>query len=420
MEYLALNEQYFGKTPEVLKIEQAIGNLRRKYIKQYDNTEIFDDPKRFKLNEAIEDAFGFGVVDVQFSLTKQINACTIPIGLALDESPAKELKLDTKKGFKYNKSADYAVIIIITTGLFCNPEFTDGEVTAILLHEVGHNFSGATLPTVGVMSTLKSVIAAISSIGASLLVTANLGKQVNINFDRFLRAKAKNLTKIFDMIGLIYNKIQDLLYEGYSVQKIMVLLNPINAILLAIYSVARYFTSNILFFIPNMIAGYNDERFADSFAAMYGYGPELHEALVKLDNTTLFSVDAMVKNCPVLSNYMDLALLPTLFIIRAFDEHPEIPARLHNTCKQIESDLNNKRYSPEMKARIKHDLAVMQKSVKRYEKINDDIAENPNSIKESYYKWLSSFGGDLKHNLYTAASPDSIANIFTAKLKNKK
>ena len=62
-----VNEAYFGKTKEVLAIEQAVHDLRAPYIKDYDHTLNMDtytprinrDPNKQKLQEAICDAFGF-------------------------------------------------------------------------------------------------------------------------------------------------------------------------------------------------------------------------------------------------------------------------------------------------------------------------------------------------------------------------
>ena len=72
-----VNEVYFGKTKEVLAIEQALHELRAPYIRDYDqnlniNTytpKINRDPNKQKLQETICDAFGFSdvLIDIQAS-----------------------------------------------------------------------------------------------------------------------------------------------------------------------------------------------------------------------------------------------------------------------------------------------------------------------------------------------------------------
>ena len=176
-------------------------------------------------------------------------------------------------------------------------------------------------------------------------------------------------------------------------------------------------------FPTRFLTGYDDERFADSFATMYGYGPEMQTALEKLHDRkySVYAMDKFISESPLIANYIDLFKLPVLFIIYAFDEHPELPARMKNACTQIEYDLKNHHFRPAMKARIKRDLKVMQANLAKYEKINSDVTENPKAIKELYYQWLlENFDGDLKHNVFFATKPKEINDSFLSKLRLKK
>ena len=104
---------------------------------------------------------------------------------------------------------------------------------------------------------------------------------------------------------------------------------------------------------------------------------ELQTALEKVHDrkTSVYEADKFINSSPLLANYIDLFKLPVLFIIYAFDEHPELPARMKNACTQIEYDLKNHHFRPAMKARIKHDLKVMQANLAKEEKTKQEISK---------------------------------------------
>ena len=117
MDNTVLNEAYFGKTKGVLKIEKAIGALRHKYMEQYFSKDINLDPGIDDICRAIEDAFGFGLVQFEVCIEAGINAFTIPIGTSVDARGSKYMEVDTANGYRYNKQANFAALFYITSGL---------------------------------------------------------------------------------------------------------------------------------------------------------------------------------------------------------------------------------------------------------------------------------------------------------------
>ena len=424
MDNMVLNEAYFGKTKGVLKIEKALGALRRKYMGQYFSKDINLDPGIDDVCRAIEDAFGFGLVQFEVCIVAGINAFTMPIGTSVDARGSKYMEVDTTNGYRYNKQANFAALLYITSGLFLNEAFTDAEITAIMLHEIGHNFTTSAIDYNGNLNVLNNVLVGLYTFGVYTVASTNVVKRASINLNNYMAKTFRRLAEVYNsfksVIGTWSYIIAEYLKFGEFVNGITM---PFSTMVTTIASNVWSITMRYALFPTRFLTGYDDERFADSFATMYGYGPEMQTALEKLHDRkySVYAMDKFISESPLIANYIDLFKLPVLFIIYAFDEHPELPARMKNACTQIEYDLKNHHYRPAMKARIKHDLKVMQANLAKYEKINSDVTENPKAIKELYYQWLlENFDGDLKHKIFFATKPKEVNDSFLSKLRLKK
>ena len=424
MDNMVLNEAYFGKTKGVLKIEKAISKLRHKYMGQYFSKDINLDLGIDDICRAIEEAFGFGLVQFEVDITAGINAYTLPLGCSVDARGSKHLEVDTVNGYRYDKESNFAALFFITSGLFLNEAFTDGEVTAVLLHEIGHNFTTSAIDYNGNINVLNNVLIGLYTFGTHTILFSNVFKRASINFNNYIAKTFRRLAEVFNAFKSVMGTWSYILTEYFKFGDF------VNGITMPFATMASTIAINVwhmaigyAFFPTRFLTGYDDERFADSFATMYGYGPEIQSGLEKLHDrkNSVYEVDKFINSSPLIANYLDLFKLPVLFIIYAFDEHPELPARMKNACTQIEYDLKNHHYRPAMKARIKHDLKVMQANLAKYEKINSDVTENPKAIKELYYQWLlENFDGDLKHNVFFATKPKEINDSFLSKLRLKK
>ena len=424
MDNTVLNEAYFGKTKGVLKIEKAIGALRNKYMEQYFSKDINLAPGIDDICRAIEDAFGFGLVQFEVCIEAGINAFTMPIGTSVDARGSKYMEVDTANGYRYNKQANFAALLYITSGLFLNEAFTDAEITAIMLHEIGHNFTTSAIDYNGNLNVLNNVLVGLYTFGVYTVASTNVVKRASINLNNYMAKTFRRLAEVYNsfksVIGTWSYIIAEYLKFGEFVNGITM---PFSTMVTTIASNVWSITMRYALFPTRFLTGYDDERFADSFATMYGYGPEMQTALEKLHDRkySVYAMDKFISESPLIANYIDLFKLPVLFIIYAFDEHPELPARMNNACAQIEYDLKNHHYRPAMKARIKHDLKVMKANLAKYEKINSDVTENPKAIKELYYQWLlETFDGDLKHKIFFATKTKEVNDSFLSRLKLKK
>ena len=92
-----LNEVYFGKTPEMQRIEKQIG-VTRTAINEGRNVariSMNNDPELLKLNDMIADTFGFGIFSLELIDEPTLNAATVPISIRFDiDCTRKALNVD--------------------------------------------------------------------------------------------------------------------------------------------------------------------------------------------------------------------------------------------------------------------------------------------------------------------------------------
>lgn len=162
MEYIMqpLNELYFGKPFNMLKLEDIIGKLRLKYKGESISSpsifnKVLNDPLLKQMGECLENEFGFG--EVIFTLhraEKYYNAYTIGMIVGKDggvydlndkfikRNRAENAVIVTKDGFRFDKKKlNTRLIVCVYTTLMFGEQITESEIVAVILHEVGHNFS---------------------------------------------------------------------------------------------------------------------------------------------------------------------------------------------------------------------------------------------------------------------------------------
>ena len=84
-----------------------------------------------------------------------------------------------------------------------------------------------------------------------------------------------------------------------------------------------------------------DEKHADSFATMYGYGPELNGALTKISTYNQFKDHETLRKIPIINVFVSLKNIFGSVWNRMVigNEHPSIAQRMNNTIAQLELDL---------------------------------------------------------------------------------
>lgn len=444
---VVVNEAYFGKTPKVLRIEKVIAELKSKYDGNVLNPKITVDPLWDKLGKAIHDAFGINCV-FEISTTTMANMATYPIGLAFDVALKEDLRKQViidKEGYRYSPKANYYSCFVIYTGLFFDKACNAGEVTAVLLHEIGHNFTAAAIP-IGALDRLFSILTFFTILGLAIIslgsggtatfvsatmaafMLSNTGKKLIDRYYKYMKVNFPNYYKMENYIGSLYSSSMSILQDALATYNFFTIparvLSNLSSFLAGTFkNVITTVAVNSIANPRNLIYGYDDEVFGDSFPTMYGYGPELASAFDKMnfdgDLGTPSITGKAMRMCPIYSNLVDLTMLPFQVMIEVFDEHPTFPTRYLTIKRNLEHNLNNKNISPKDRQRIKNDLNKVQKQI---DKLTDINANSPYKdfamVRKIYYAFIYHvLGGDLKSRVYVQATGEKIDKQFN-RLKN--
>ena len=219
---------------------------------------------------------------------------------------------------------------------------TPGEFIAVILHEIGHNFYFGNM-----LSKLMGIVASLRDISLKY-ISSSITKVARLLLPDFIKKLINYIWKYVDTGLTIVNRIRTLnTFKAH----LRYLLSPAG-----IPAQAYTAVHNTLF------GAWENEKFADNFAAAYGFGPQLASGLVKL-STGVFDVDSSGKDPGALSAIDTLLSLPTtLLMIMCFgDCHPSIIARFNNTKKFIETEMRR-----EKDPRIRK---VMAESMKKFDVI---------------------------------------------------
>lgn len=415
----AINEVYFGKTKEILAIEKQLDLVRNKYMNRYlTNVFVNNDQDLLKLNRMIEDYFGFGCFSLNIINEPTINAFTIPIDFRIREGGSGKIKSDLiidKNSFKFNKSADYTCMVYIYSGVIFNSEFTTGEIMAMILHEIGHNFYSAINNSGnGVMVDLYmslKIIYDIYLIFVGLISNPSISLTGSIDLltstDDYYKFKEKIKKTLRQNNDLIIKLID--IYKWFKSLANTAKLSITNIIDMAsiglLYPIAGVLnTINLnllsLLFLPMR---YKNERTADNFATMYGYGPDhisLHNKMSSLNIKQTSKIKNLYMKIPLLSNLYALNVNIGTIMVTAFDEHPIGISRCSDQINMLRRELEKSDIDPKMKKAIQEDIKACELNIKDIINISGGL-KNKDIIRNAYYKSLyeTSDSKDLKDML---------------------
>ena len=407
MGFYPIQEAYFGKTPGIMKCYNAFSKFRSKYVglMSYRPT-INTDDDLINFNRAMEEEFGFSLFELYVINSTQMNAYTRYITATHFENPKAALRR-TKTGIKYAPEAKLTCIVSIYTGLLLRPEFTDAEVFAIILHEVGHNFQEAlsdsiTALTVGgtVMNYLLAILNMLFGSYDTLVVLlkdqffGQLVKTINILGAKLSRDKGA-IGAVVGWCSTFKNAISDTVSTlGQAAAGLI----PFTGLLAALQQLPSLAINRLI--NPSMAAArITGEYSADSFPVMYGFGAEMASGLQKMGNArgTLGFADKAIENS-FLNSYYQFNLLPLYVVTGIFDEHPTTLARVKNIVEKSVHELKSQEIDPKLKKQL---LAEAKQCQDTFNDIYDKAQHMDKSQKQVFYNafnvWIHDMtGSDAK------------------------
>ena len=249
----------------------------------------------------MEKQFGFRTFTVNIVRNSLPNAFTLPVSLDITHFGSFDDVLD-KNGLRYRESANIDAISFITDGLLFNGKLSSGQVMAVIIHEIGHNFTqtaidfiakfkaGQTLlaGTIGLLSLFtkldRTLLHTDLPLSQKLLMTSMLflNDTTKNKFNTLRRDEDTNdLKQIFDFGYSVSKVVDDFNFIKDELDKLKYMF--LNIFRKQVFSIIK---SNLRYSVDTMrnskkqiimskvmsFPGFMDESFADKFVAMNGYG----------------------------------------------------------------------------------------------------------------------------------------------------
>ena len=397
-----INEVYFGKTPELLAIEKQLDKFRNKYMGSYVlNTGVNSDPELLKFDRMMEDFFGLGCFTLKIINEPIVNGFTMPISYRVDTFMNKKsnVSIVDKKGYKFNKELQYSMIICAYSGVIFNDNFTTEEVMALIMHEVGHNFAASINDKHGCMVDIFMITGTIIDLCTNnfldLIMSTNSYRITVDIIEKQLRKNNSIFVKLYDFI----KDVKSLINTGiYGITEL------INVISLG----TMYALSNVLATFNNLVRNplsmvflpmsYSDEKIADNFPTIYGYGNATITLQEKLNSEGAESASFIMKRVnkiPFLSTLIHTVELPSFILLTALDPHPAGIVRAKDQLELLKKEIKKEDLDPKMKKCILADIKTCEESLKGLTDTTKGF-KDPYLAKRAYYKLLASTNGELK------------------------
>lgn len=362
--YILLSEAYIGKTETLLEIEKQIGIIRAN-VKRY--TDINRSKEVQQLNRLFEKQFGMEIFSLHVEQNNTINAYTVPVACNFDisfkDNIAKKVAGNKENGFYFKEKNGLCIICNIYLGLLSCEEITDGEILAVILHELGHNFADAISKTIRVANEEFVVFRLQYLIYTAIL---SLGIKAIPNYINYrnntnkVKKKQESKTRNRRLKGLV-----DGIKARFSDMSMYV--DEIISRLCGTGSIIYYksITTEEELKQIKKSADRQNEVIADRFAGIYGYGPEQASALIKM-HKQVSKAEKFVDKLGGFGKIINRKYNDAFKDIYKYDCHPHVIQRLNEELKLLNEELSKSDLDPRL-------VKVMKQQVKELEKLRDEV-----------------------------------------------
>ena len=456
-----VQEAYIGKTQNLIECEIELGKIIKRMKVPFEKVgkRIVDAPainkskENKKICELLKKEFGFKEFYLHWDGDDTVNGCTWTEGVILRSGKQlPSLPLKQGQGKYYDHSHEYICVVNIFGGLI-DEGITAEELMAVILHEVGHNFTCT--PVVTVARYLEPFWIPLSLYMGFKQFASAKGKweefldsglpvfifnddqtkcEMNPAFQEFLKKAATAFVRSQKYIKMGMSGLGNFISSNQSLQELIKYLNNFDQYILDnknkimtqwdeyVRRVKEFQESvkknpnSFLWFglvdigvnvisaifngqfaaVKNLFdntSGYSDEVFADSFATAYGYGPATVSFQAKMGKMRTRSRFLSKKNKYSTYNQYVFILLELQSMLT--DPHPMDITRIKNQINKLERDLNDDRTPPEVKEIIKKDLDEANKIMEEYLKF-DDKERNISTLMNFQRINILYFGGKLE------------------------
>jgi len=405
---VTLTEAYYGKPKEFLIVEKELSKIleiiKTENPKIYDNkfnsmalTDLNKNDSVILIEKIFKQKFGFEAFYLCFyhsvkpigldSLTKIIH---IPGAFNAGTMP-RVFNFFHKTNTGALNVSNMHVGINIDILLIIYNELSPEELLAIILHEIGHNMD------ISIFNLLSHIPLSIDA------YTEYVEEGIDSFFSTML---AEGIRDVFNIGGRTSSTIKTI--ESIISQKIPILFRITTAIwdgylnirdFINIKNIIKKFRispGNVFSFSPQAIllkaldlrniTGYSSEKYADSFATSYGYGPAFASFINKLEKKDKFIANQVITNIPVVNWVYDFIMVELRLLWSVTDPHPQSAIRINSQLKKLKRDLNDPNLNPRLKKSLEQDIHDMEEFINNYY-----LDFNKNGNKRRIFSWILNF-----------------------------
>lgn len=389
-----VNEAYFGRKytdkafTQFCLIREIAKNIKS------ESSHTFNTHKEVvKFNRIIEDTFGFRTFALSLSPSFSINAYAIPIFTYLSNSAIEKAKKSISMGtfLRFDKYGEIVAYSAFNKGTFDADFLSNEQLFAILLHEIGHMFFETIVDPTGRYGTTNALQLSCSYISDAIrrdIVNPGepiTNKSIIDNVDKYVSGARVAFDNIKNIIKAPFS-------SAFSITKLLRNKMAVKESMLDNLKNAR-------------ISSYTNEKFADTFAAMNGYGPELHSALLAMSKDFAENHVPTDKAQPK-GTLARILAFPGLmfddwlaFVLNVKDEHPDGLARINVGIQYLKREIAKDGIDPKLKEDLLEQLDILNKEIERYIEYTGSDKDKL-SIYRAYYVYLyKKFGGDRRESV---------------------
>ena len=174
-----LNEAYFGKSKELELIEKS-------FDKAIQSKDKVDEASLAVVAKQLQKKFGFDNVSLGIDRTPELNAYTY-----IDIADIKKMRIKTSEGYKAMPGNTCSILIVYSPSMLSGV-LSGKELTAITLHEIGHQFAAKRIANSSSLRHMASYIKGLSEL------------------DKIIRIAYQETNSIADMFMMIRRVISKL------------------------------------------------------------------------------------------------------------------------------------------------------------------------------------------------------------------
>lgn len=370
-----LNEAYFGKSKELELIEKS-------FDKAIQSKDKVDAASLGMVAKQLQKKFGFDNVSIGIDKTPGLNAYTY-----IDIADIKKMKIKTSEGYKALPGNTCSILVVFSPAMLTGV-LSGKELTAITLHEIGHQFASKRILNSSSLRYMASYIRGLSEL------------------DKIIRIASQETNSIADMFMMIRRVIskltEDAVFAIKYVINTLILLKDIlkTPTLKDTYNLIGDSTKSnrIMNYIKNFdkvkkpIKVHDlEEEMADSFATIYGYGPELASALTKIEASDIDDEFDPYDNS-FYNLYIYIPIYTLLSYICTSDSGIAIQTsrRVYAQLLTLRKEMNDINTDAKTKKRILADIDELEKVYGKYIDERIEAAER-NKVKSATDRYNEEF-----------------------------